>query len=204
MKLTSRLVTIICYFFPFTFFLTTCNNPFEWRFSYNRAEADKNIALENESSKIAADTAQYDPQSLQDTTNTNAVAQNLLKDTTNIYADTSQNLSDYSDIILRKIIMPTDSSLSGIGAVFYFKNLTGQIAIAISLLTSLVLFIAFRFLKSRMAKLYLLLTAVLCLAIFIIDSFVSNVTLLWGSWTLLVLLLFQLIVEFNEQRNASQ
>jgi hypothetical protein len=93
--------------------------------------------------------------------------------------------------------MPTDTSLSGIGSILFFKNLTGQIAIATSLLGSLILFVAFKFLQSKRARLYLLVTAMLCLTIFIIDSFSSSMTLLWGSWTLLVLLLFQVILEFN-------
>ena len=202
MKFTLRLVTVICYFLPFTFFLTTCNNVLELRFSYNKAEADKNILLENASSEGITDTVQYDQQILADTTKTDTVAQNVLKDTVKISSDTLQKSSDYGDRILRKIVMPTDTSLSGIGSVFYFKNLTGQIAIALSLLISLVLFVAFKFIKSQRTKLYLLLTAVLCLTIFIIDSFVSNVTLLWGSWTLLILLLLQLIQEFNDKKKA--
>ena len=71
MKFTLRLVTVICYFLPFTFFLTTCNNGLELRFSYNQAEADKNILLEKESSEAVTDTAQYDQQILNDTTKSN-------------------------------------------------------------------------------------------------------------------------------------
>ena len=203
MKFTLRLVTVICYFLPFTFFLTTCNNGLELRFSYNQAEADKNILLEKESSEVAVvDTAHYDQQISVDTTKTETDTQAILKDTVKTSSDTIQKSSDYGDRIFRKIVMPTDTSLSGIGSILYFKNLTGQIAIAISLLISLVLFVAFKFLKSQRAKLYLLLIAVLSLAIFIIDSFVSSVTLLWGSWTLLILFLLQLIEEFNDKTKA--
>ncbi len=172
------------------------------RFSYSQAEADKNILTEKKSSEVVTDTAQHDQQISTDTTKTDTVTQNVLKDTVKISSDTLQKPSDYGDEILRKIVMPTDTSLSGIGSVLYFKNLTGQIAIAISLLISLILFVAFKVLKSKKVKLYLLLTAILCLAIFIIDSFVSNVTLLWGCWTLLILLLLQLIVEFYEKTKA--
>jgi hypothetical protein len=202
MKFTLRLVTVICYFLPFTFFLATCNNGLELRFSYNQAEADENILLEKESSEAVTDTAQYEQQILSDTTKTDTVAQNLLKDTVKISSHTLQKSSDYGDRILRKIVMPTDTSLSGIGSVLYFKNLTGKIAITISLLISLVLFIGFKILKSQRTKLYLLLTSGLCLTIFMIDSYVSSVTLLWGSWTLLILLLLQSILEFNDKRKA--
>ena len=202
MKLTLRLFTIICYFLPFTFFLTTCNNGLELRFSYNQAEADKNILLEKKSSEAVIDTSQYDQQVLVDTSKTGTVTQTILTDIVKTSSDTLQKSSYDGDKIFRKIVMPTDTSLSGIGSVFYFKNLTGQIAIAICLLISLILFAAFKFLKSQRTKLCLMLTAVLCLTIFIIDSFVSSVTLLWGSWTLLILLLLQLMQEFNDKTKA--
>jgi 4-amino-4-deoxy-L-arabinose transferase-like glycosyltransferase len=203
MKLTLRLVTVICYFLPFTFFLSTCNNGLELRFSYNQAEADKNISLEKESSEVAVtDTAQFDQSISIDTTNTNTATQTVLTDTVKTSSDTLQKSTDYGDRILRKMLFPTDTSLSGIGSILYFKNLLGQIAIAVCLLISLVLFIAFRFLKSKKAKIFLLLTAVLFLTIFIVDSFVSSVTLLWGSWTLLLLLVLQLIIEYNHRRKA--
>lgn len=166
-------------------------------YAYNQKEADKNILLENEPSESASDTAQNGQPILIDTAIVDTVTQNTLKGTAKIAADTLQKPTDYVDIISKKIMIPTDTSLSGIGAVFYFKNLTGQITIAISLLVSLILLVAFKWLKSTNAKRYLLITAVLSLTVFIIDSFISSVTLLWGTWTLLVLLLFQLILEFR-------
>ena len=203
MKLTLRLVTVICYFLPFTFFLTTCNNGLELRFSYNQAEADKNILLEKKSSEVAlADTAQYDQTILVDTTKAKVAKQTISTGTIKTSYGTLQKSTDYGDKILRKVVMPTNTSLSGVGSILYFKNLTGQIAIAISILISLILFVAFKFLKSQKAKLYLLLTSTLCLTIFIVDSFISSVTLLWGSWTLFLLLMLQLIIEYNDRRKA--
>jgi hypothetical protein len=200
MKFTLRLVTLICYFLPFTFFLTTCNNGLELRISYNQAEADKNLLLEKESVKVAvADTAQYDQSISVDAAKTDTVTQTLLTDTVKTSTDTLQKLIVYGDRILRMILFPTDTSLSGIGSILYFKNLIGQIAISICLLISLILFVAFKFLKSKKEKLYLLLIAVLCLTIFIVDSFISSVTLLWGSWILLVLLVLQLIIEYKDK-----
>ena len=123
MKLTLRLVTVICYFLPFTFFLTTCNNGLELRFSYNQAEADKNILLEKESSKVAvAGTPQYDQPSSGDTTKRDTATQTILTDTIKASSDTLQKLSNDGDKILRKILMPTNTSLSGVGCILYFKN----------------------------------------------------------------------------------
>jgi hypothetical protein len=193
MKLSLRLLTILCYFLPFTFFFTTCGNGIELRIAYNKAEADKNILLEKESTKAATETVLVDTTKLD--TAMKKAWEETMKDTVNTPSDTLQSSPDF----VVKILRPTDTSLSGIGSIFYFKNLTGKIAIAISLLISLVLLVAFKFLQSQRAKLYLLFTAVVCLAIFMTDSFISSVTLLWGSWTLLILLLLQLILEFNNK-----
>lgn len=198
MKLTLRLITILCYFLPFTFFLATCNGV-DINIAYNKADADKDILLEKESSKGTIDSLQNEQQALIDTTNTNADSAEISESTTKTSSDTLPRSPNYGDIIFGKVIQPTDTSLSGVGSVLYFKNLTGQITIAISILISLILFVAFRFLRSRKAQLYLILTAFLCFTIFIIDCFISNVTLLWGSWTLLILLLFQLIIEFKDK-----
>ena len=202
MKFTLRLVTVICYFLPFTFFLATCNNGLELRFSYNQAEADKNLLLEKESSEAVTDTAQYDQKVFNHTKKPDTIAQNVLNLTQKSSSNTSQTSTDFGGSIIRKIVMPTETSLSGIGSILYFKNITGQIAIAISLLISLILLLAFKFLTAQSTKLYLLLTAVVCKMVFIIDSFVSSVTLLWGSWSLLILLLLQLIWEFNNKMKA--
>lgn len=193
MKLTLRLVTVICYFLPFTFFLTTCNNGLELRVAYNQKEADKNMLLEKESIQVV----------VADSTITDSTTQIISSDTVKTPSDTLQkSTNDYRDKMLKKVIMPTSASLSGLGSILYFKNLTGQIVIAISLIISLILFVAFKFLKSQKTKLYLLLASVLCLTIFVIDSFISSVTLLWGCWTLLALLMLQLIIEFNDNKKA--
>ncbi|MDF2189348.1 hypothetical protein [Paraflavitalea sp. CAU 1676] len=203
MKLTLRLVTVICYFLPFAFFLTTCNNGLELRFAYNQADADRNKLLEKESVEVAvADTAHYEQPISFDTTKIDTATQTILTDIAKTSSDTLQKSTDYGDRVLKKMLFPTDTSLSGVGSILYFKNLTGQITITLCLLISLILFLAFKFLKSHKAKLYLLSTAVLSLTIFIVDSFISNVTLLWGSWTLFVLLMLQLIIEFNNKRKA--
>jgi hypothetical protein len=174
--------------------LVTCNNGIELNFAYNQTEADKNILFQKESSANSVDTIQNGHLTLNDTIKTGSIAP---KDTATISSDTTLKSTDFSDKVFKKIIMSTDTSLSGIGSIFYFKNMTGKIAIAISLLISLILFATFKFLKSYKKKIYLLSVAALSLAIFIVDSFISNVTLLWGIWTLLGLILLQVILEFK-------
>ena len=136
MKLTLRLISIICYFFPFTFFLATCNGLVNIGIAYNQTEANRNILLEKESIKLVTDSTHLDQQILAETTKADTVNQNNLTDslikTSNIFARPS---SDYFDMIMKKILFPTDTSLSGIGSILYFKNLVGQIAIALTQIT---------------------------------------------------------------------
>lgn len=198
MKLTLRLITVISYFLPFTFFFTTCNNGLNLRISYNQAEANKNIELDKESA-VVSETIQVDEQALVDITKSDTISQSILSDTIKTASDTLRKKNNYIDLIIIKMIRPTKKSLSGIGSILYFKNEIGKVAIAISLMISFILLVAFKFIKSRRIILSLLLITLICLAIFIIDSFISSVTLVWGSWTLLILLLLQIIQEFNNK-----
>lgn len=187
---------------PFTFFVATCNGPVEIRFAYNQKEAAKNISEElhlTEAATAPEDTMQYQSTIAGDSFTAGPIEipkdQNLTKENTSIS-------DDYSTQIFRKIMMPAENSLSGIGAVFYFRNLTGKIAVAISLLISLIMLIAFRFLKSPIAKRYLLFASILCTILFISDSFMTDVTLKSGAWCLLLLLLIQLVLEYKEKKKT--
>ncbi|MDP9042309.1 MAG: hypothetical protein M3N30_10030, partial [Bacteroidota bacterium] len=103
MKLTLRLVTVLCYLLPFTFFWTTCTGVLDLRFAYNQTEANKNKLLENESFEAVTDTTQNDKLTLADTTKKDIVKQNNLKDTTQISRNTIPNSSDFSERITRKL-----------------------------------------------------------------------------------------------------
>lgn len=200
MRFTFRLLTILCYFLPFTFFLSTCNNGLELRFSYNQKEADSNLIVEQQLTTSTVDTTlnKYDTSIITDQADTTQQAN--LNDTTQFVSEANNN-DDFGDKLFKKVVMPTDKSLSGIGSLFYYKNLTGKIALAISLLVSLILLAAFKFVKLR-TRLYLLLTAVFCLLIFIIDSFISSVTLLFGTWLLFLLFTLQIIIALNDRKKA--
>jgi hypothetical protein len=201
MRFTLRLVTIFCYFLPFTFFLSTCNNLTDIRFPYNQKEADSNLlnAQQFESPTYNSTQIENDTTSL---IQASIIAQKNSSDTTQVIQASTDTTSSLSDKLIQKILFPTKTSLSGIGSVFYFKNLTGKIAIALNLIISLILLAAFKILKSTKTKLYLLSAGVLCLVIFIIDSYISHVTLLYGIWILFTLLLLQLKNEITDRNKA--
>lgn len=198
-----RLLTTGCYFLPFTFFLVTCNG-LELNFAYNKKEAGKNILSEKESAYCAAvvDSAQSVTTKLPDTSIAIVPVESISSDVFNKDTANATISKNFLEKLAIKIIRPTNSSLSGLGSIFYYKNLTGRVVSALSLLTSLMLLMAFKVFKSQRVKLYLLIINVLCVTIFIVDSFISEVTLLWGVWTLLFLLLIQFLVELKNTPKA--
>jgi hypothetical protein len=186
---------MICYFLPFTFFLATCNG-LELKIAYHKKEADKNILIEDSLSRaVMVDSTQIGSAGFSDTTSAIVSADSIPAEV--LSKDTAADASKESFIhrIAIKAIRPTDSSLSAIGSIYYYKNLTGKIVIALSLLISLILLLVYKYLRSQKIKQYLLLANILCVAVFIADSFISEVTLLVGSWILLFLLVFQFLVE---------
>lgn len=203
MKFLLRIITIICYFAPFTFFLVTCNGAFEMRFSYNKLEADSNEQEANELLEVneIIDSSGQKELKLNDTAITDRVEQSLIEEKKEAPTDSLQRSTDFWDKVIRGILMPTDRSLSGIGAVFYFKNMPGKISIALSLLISMVLLVGFKLIKSQSTQQYLLSVALICLTVFIINSLISQVTLKWGCWTLFGLLILQIMLEVKQNKH---
>ena len=107
-KLSLRLLTIFCYFLPFTFFLIQCKNPLDCTFSYNQSEADSNLK-ESQPIEINSD-------STLDVSDRSIVRESS-PDSTSALVESSNVLFEIS----RRIIMPTSKSLSGIGAIFISK-----------------------------------------------------------------------------------
>lgn len=172
--------------------------------AYNRYDADEHIAFaETESYSVSADSTQKDSTNVSDLTLSNIPADSIYYE--RIKRDTIGDIDkkNIGDKILLKVLRPTDSSLSGIGAVFYYKNLTGKVVIALSLLISLMMLLLFRFLRSQRVKYWLQLINVVCVVVLIVDSIISDVTLLWGSGVLLFLLLFQFFVGRGERKKTT-
>ncbi len=188
-----RIVTVLCYFLPFTFFLVTCNGG--WTASYNRKEADKNLALEK-------------AERVQDTTVGQAsVADTSVKLVTSdtvtrvIYQEQKNSKSkELLNWILDKIMTPAQNALSGISSVYMYKNKEGKVLIAVSILLSLTTLFLWRFLKRKRIALAILLTNLFCFVALIVDSFSSQVTLLWGAWTIFALLIIQLGLEIRKKQ----
>jgi hypothetical protein len=90
------------------------------------------------------------------------------------------------------LIRPTESSLSAIGAAYGHKHFLGKIAIAISIGLSLASLLFWTFLQRRKLGAAFILVNIFVLGVFIFDSILTDVSLLFGAWTLLGLLVIQL------------
>lgn len=204
MKLTLRFITLLCYFLPCSFFTMTCND-FELHIAYNQQELDsiakipltanKDTAI-NE--KSADSSVAYDNDSLRRKALDNSLARNEALD--------SVTKESWLERLERKLLFPTEKSASGFGAVIVFKNLVGQAAMAICILASLVLLVLYRWLKKPKAKRILLLIGSFSLLVFVVDSLILHVTILFGVWVLLALYAIQYWIErkdFYSLKNTS-
>ncbi|MEI6183994.1 MAG: hypothetical protein WCP65_00595 [Bacteroidota bacterium] len=204
MKLLLRFVTVMCYFLPFTFFFVTCNKgDIEYSFAYNQSDADRNVKIEKESVHTetlpARDT--IGDENI-DTNKIGTIIQSVPLDTLEKHSVTLPEKPNYFDSVCMKALRPTKKSLSGIGCMNYYKNRFGEIVISIAFIISIFLFLVFKFIKSKRIITYLLILKLICLVIFILDCYVSRVTLLWGCWFLLILIIVQLILELSKEEKA--
>ena len=172
MRLLLRFMTVICYWLPFTFFFYTCNKgDIKYSFAYNQSDADRNIKIEKESgSEVPAPKTDSTLTKCYDSVKTDSVSPFIYKDTVEENKYTLSKMINFIDNVLFKSMFPTNKSLSGIGCLMYYKNKIGKIVIAIALFCSLILLIAFKYIKSKRGIKYLLLISLLSIILFIIHQ----------------------------------
>jgi hypothetical protein len=101
-----------------------------------------------------------------------------------------------------RILCPTDYSLSGIGAIIYHKNVLGKVTIALSLLFSMLTLFLWRLLTKRKWTTIVIALNILTVLVFSIDNLISDVSILYGTLTLLFFLIVQLITEIQTSRKT--
>ena len=196
MKLTLRFITLLCYSLPCSFFMMTCND-FELHIAYNQQELDSIAKIPSTATKDTAindktadSSVAYHNDSLPKQALDNSIARNGAVD--------SVTKESWLERLEKKLFFPTETAASGFGAVIVFKNLVGQAAMAICILASLVLLVLFRWLKKPKVKMILLLIGIFSLLVFVVDSLISHVTILFGVWVLLALHASQYWIERKE------
>lgn len=177
--------------------MMTCND-FELHIAYNQQELDSIAKIPSTATKdtlineistdssVAYNNDSLPKQALADT----SIARNEAVD--------SVTKESWLERLERKLLFPTETAASGFGAVIVFKNFVGKAAMAICILASLVLLVLYRWLKKPKVKMILLLIGIFSLLVFIVDSLISHVTILFGVWVLLALHAIQYWIERKE------
>lgn len=202
MKPISLLV-VFFYFLPFVFFVFGCGN-----FAYNPEEAAANEANEKakRTTTVVPDSSEAFP---------NDSADNLRDVDTSGFSLAIQtgdplipeNLQEIRPKdgfwynVLKKAVFPTTTSLSGVGCIFYFKNLAGQIMISVSILMALIVAVIVWFKKTRPFGKFFIFVNLTCLTGFITNCFYSDVTVQFGIWLLLATLVLQIWLSLKTAPN---
>jgi hypothetical protein len=185
-----RLLTLLTYFLPFIFFLPTCTDMLTLEQAYNKSDAIKNVQKKSEYELSVFE-------SLLDSISDNSTKNSMdeVRTRTQHFFPNSNQLKYLDQDFQYYLIMPTDHSLSGIGAVYFHKNILGKTSIAISLGLSLITLLLWTFLDRKGFGTYILIANILVLGVFILTSIFSDVSVLFGTWTLLFLLVSQLLTK---------
>lgn len=208
MKIFLRILTLVCYFLPFTFFVKTCVGP-EMKLAYNKNEVviNKEAAITYEKQKHIQDSivAQHMSDTSQDHLSQAPAKDTLKTDTAQKSASSNVPPEKQSKFksklnnfvwslysVWERVKMPTDNSLSGIGTIFSYKNIFGKILVGLSFIISLLLLFNTKYIKTGRRKTLLLASNISLLIIFLVVSLLSSVSLLWGFWLLLILEFIQL------------
>jgi len=118
-----------------------------------------------------------------------------------IFTNTSNDDNSFLKDLYFKLFYPTDNSISGIGSIFIFPILFGQVVVGLSFLLSLFLIFPWTFLKSKRRRLYFIgLNAAFITAFIITGLLAHNVSFQWGVWTTLVLIIANLLNELKAVR----
>jgi len=214
LKLFIRLFTLVCYFLPFVFWMSTCVGS-EYRTAYNKKEAFENEAeanrekikqlglqVENYKNTLTSDYRASVMDSLKNEIKSQLISPfksgNLLAE----LAD-SLNSGNAKEFVLL-LIVPNNFSLSGIGAIFEYKHLYGKVIVAISSSLTLLTLLLWRFFKRKKIALPVLVLNFLLLSTLLADSFISNIDLLYGFWFVFILILAQILIEFSERKKRNR
>lgn len=182
MPILLRILTVLCYLLPFTFFVVGCENGCTLKTVYNKADAALlDTPVHHEADTLAEDTLSVAAASPVPVTTDSAAIQ----------TDHSSFNPLWGSVVFRSVF-PTNRSLSGIGVLLYFKNKAGSIFIGIAL--GLALFTLFIPAWLKRYHLLLLSLQLLGICLFIADSLICAAGLLWGVWVLVALLVLQLLL----------
>jgi hypothetical protein len=182
-----RILTLACYFLPFIFFFSTCVDGVG-RTAYNKADA-----IKNEKDKVIAE------------------KKDLIEAAANLVADkitvsdsgvetTSETIKLLENADDAWLLNPTLSSASAIGFVLMYDDAFPRLMVFLSALLSLLTFLMWRFLKRKGWVVYIIGANLFSVVAFMMYCFASNVTVLYGAYLLVFLLIVQLLSTLQDKK----
>jgi hypothetical protein len=201
---TLRLLTVASYFLPFIFFLFTCAGSESSKDAFNKEDAITNEKNKNTQnlSDITLLISSMTKDSVFENTSDYNIALTSLKEKIEQTFYNSDNLNNLSENgIVDNIIYPTNYSLSGIGSVFFHKNLIGKITMGISLFLSLITLVFWFIIRKKYLGIYIILLNLIAVLIFIIDGLIAHIDLQYGVYVLVFLLITQVLTEMQSAKS---
>jgi hypothetical protein len=195
-----RLLTVFSYFLPFVFYLSTCSSDPTVKDAFNKEDAIQN---EKNEQQIKLNSINSFISAIDTTTVNKSEALTELAEKINKEFYSTDNVNNLNESFENIIYFPTNYSLSAIGTILGYKNLLGKILISISIFLSLISLFLWVLIDKYKIAFYLLSLNILTTTAFIIDCYVSNVSVLVGAWTLLFLLTMQLLTEIQTRKKAN-
>jgi predicted neutral ceramidase superfamily lipid hydrolase len=187
-----RWLTLLIYFLPFVFFLSTCTGTITLENTYNKTDA-----IASEQSKIAYNNREV--YSLIQELNSKEQANDTIKSELDRRINQSDTIYNLNQKWEDRLMMPTPYSISGFATVIFYKDMVGRFLIAISLFLSFITLILWRlFIKNNMTLYFIGANAMVVFA-FIAYSIAIHVTVLVGAWLLLCLLVIQILTEIQKK-----
>ena len=193
-----RLLTVICYFLPLIYFLSTCTSDLTSKEAFNNEDA-----LLNEKEKLLDKLKTFDELTKQIDIASNNVSDVVTEIRQHIKTNRSDNTSNLQKDIQIRLLCPTDYSLSGIGALYFHKNLFARLSLGLSIFLSLIILLFWRIIKKKKLSLLFIATNMGAVFIFMIICFITNVSILYGSWILLLLLSNQILTEIQTLKKST-
>ena len=130
-----RLLTVVSYFLPFVFYMSTCSSDPTVKDAFNKEDAIQNEKNEHQI-KLSSINSFI---SVIDTTTVNkSEALTELAEKINKEFYSTDNVNNLNENFENIIYFPTNYSLSAIGTILGYKNLLGKILISISIFLSLI------------------------------------------------------------------
>ncbi len=182
-----RILTLACYFLPFIFCFTTCVDG-HGRTAYNRADA-----IANEKAKVIAEKKDL----LEAAANLVADKITIGDSTIETTSETIELLRDADDAWL---LHPTVTSVSAIGFVLLYEDIIPRILVSLSALLSLLVFLLWPLLKRKGIGMHFLSLNLFLVVLFVVFCLVSSVTILFGVYGLVFLLLAQLLSALQDKQ----